>query len=212
MARSRRPRRVVPSACSTVFCACRASPAPPMPRRRPARTRDAGRQLSVWQGVERVCVDQHAARLVERANHVLAQRVVHPRLAAHRRVDLQGRRAGRGHTGVLGASLHHASAACARARWPLVSGPATSAPGTGTATCDMTVVGTWMKCTPRWYAAAAKPHMSPTTPPPSAMKVVLRSSLAAGGRRPGRRRRRQRLGACARRPAGPATGAAACAA
>jgi hypothetical protein len=44
----------------------------------------------------------------------------------------------------------------------------------------MTVVGTCMKCTPRWYAAAAKPVMSPTTPPPRAMNVVLRSSLEEG--------------------------------
>jgi len=29
-----------------------------------------------------------------------------------------------------------------------------------------------MKCTPRWYVAAAKPVMSPITPPPSATNVV----------------------------------------
>ena len=51
-------------------------------------TGDARGQLPVGQRVERVGVDQHAARLVERANHVLAQRVVDAGLAAHRGVDL----------------------------------------------------------------------------------------------------------------------------
>lgn len=45
-----------------------------------ARTRS---QLPVGQGAERVRVDQHAARLVEGADHVFAQRVVHARLAAN---------------------------------------------------------------------------------------------------------------------------------
>ena len=39
--------------------------------------------------------------------------------------------------------------------------------------------GAWMKCTPRWYADAAKPVMSPITPPPSATNVVLRSRRAS---------------------------------
>ena len=44
-------------------------------------TRDARGELPVRQGVEGVDVDQDAAWLVEGANHVLAQGVVHARLA-----------------------------------------------------------------------------------------------------------------------------------
>ena len=166
-------------------------------------TRNAGRQLAVGQGVQAVRVNQHAARLVKGANHVLAQRVVHARLAAHRRVHLhidgersqcpaaacdgapwsvgQGAAFGRGLPllpACLQACLHRslpaslpAIAACQPASRPCP--PPLPPP----LTWDMTVVGTWIKCTPRWYAAAANPVMSPITPPPRAMKVVLRSSL-----------------------------------
>mmetsp|Transcript_17002 Transcript_17002/g.57703 ORF Transcript_17002/g.57703 Transcript_17002/m.57703 type:complete len:212 (-) Transcript_17002:244-879(-) len=55
-------------------------------------------------------------------------------------------------------------------------------PPTDESTMAMSVVGTCTKDTPRWYTAAAKPHMSPTTPPPSATKDDERSrrcSMAA---------------------------------
>lgn len=48
--------------------------------------RDARGQLPVRQGVQGEGVYEHAARLIEGAYHVLAQGVVHPRLAAHRGV------------------------------------------------------------------------------------------------------------------------------
>jgi len=55
----------------------------------------AGDQLTLRQCVERVDVGHHEQRLVEHADHVLAQRVVDGRLAPHRRVDL--RQQGGGH-------------------------------------------------------------------------------------------------------------------
>ena len=48
-------------------------------------------------------------------------------------------------------------------------------PPTEESTWASSVVGTWMKSTPRSSTAAAKPARSPTTPPPSATSVVLRS-------------------------------------
>jgi hypothetical protein len=46
------------------------------------------RQLAFWQGVQRSGVDQHSIRLIERTDHVLAQRMIDAGLAAHRRVHL----------------------------------------------------------------------------------------------------------------------------
>ena len=48
-------------------------------------------------------------------------------------------------------------------------------PPTEESTWASSVVGTWMKSTPRSSTEAAKPVRSPTTPPPSATRVVLRS-------------------------------------
>jgi hypothetical protein len=45
-------------------------------------------ELALWQRLERVHVGDDEARLVERADHVLAGRVIDRRLAAHRGVDL----------------------------------------------------------------------------------------------------------------------------
>ena len=60
----------------------------------------------------------------------------------------------------------------------------------------------WMKCTPRWYAAAAKPHMSPITPPPSATNVVLRSMRASSALSHTCRGAPRRLMACFAEPPG----------
>ena len=43
-------------------------------------------QLTVWEGLESVGVNEDTIRLVESSNHVLAKSVVHPSLAAHRAV------------------------------------------------------------------------------------------------------------------------------
>mmetsp|Transcript_2777 Transcript_2777/g.6690 ORF Transcript_2777/g.6690 Transcript_2777/m.6690 type:complete len:244 (+) Transcript_2777:2189-2920(+) len=50
-------------------------------------------------------------------------------------------------------------------------------PPTELSTIAITVVGAWMKPTPRWKDAAAYPVMSPITPPPNATKVDLRLNL-----------------------------------
>src|SRR5690606_32499027 len=47
-----------------------------------------GGKLPRRQGLERAGIDDYSLRLVEGANHVLAQRVIDPGLAAHRGVDL----------------------------------------------------------------------------------------------------------------------------
>ena len=57
------------------------------------------RELALGQRVERVEVADHTHRLVERADHVLAQRVVDRGLAADRRVDLRQQRRGHLHEG-----------------------------------------------------------------------------------------------------------------
>jgi len=49
---------------------------------------ESGRELAVGKRIERVGVDNHRARLMERADHVLAERVVHAGLAADRGVHL----------------------------------------------------------------------------------------------------------------------------
>ncbi len=49
-------------------------------------------KLAVRQRAQTVGVDQHGARLMERADHVLAERVVDAGLAADRRVDLREQR------------------------------------------------------------------------------------------------------------------------
>ncbi len=46
------------------------------------------------QGLQRVGIGQHHFGLVERADHVLAERMVDPGLAAHRRIDLRQQRGG----------------------------------------------------------------------------------------------------------------------
>ncbi len=79
----------------------------------------AGQQLALGQGIQRVEVADHAQRLVEGADHVLAGRVVDGRLATHARIDLRqqrGRHLHEGHaTHVAGRSkpghvAHHAAA------------------------------------------------------------------------------------------------------
>nr|GEU28520.1 hypothetical protein [Tanacetum cinerariifolium] len=55
----------------------------------------AGRQFAVGQGFQGGRIGNHCARLVKRADHVLAQRMVDAGLAAHRRIDL--RQQGGGH-------------------------------------------------------------------------------------------------------------------
>ncbi len=54
--------------------------------------REARGELARRQRAQAIGVDQHGARLVERADHVLAERVVDAGLAAHRRVDLREQR------------------------------------------------------------------------------------------------------------------------
>jgi hypothetical protein len=49
-------------------------------------------QLAIRQGRQAIRVDQHGERLVERPDHVLAQRVIDTGLAAHRRIDLRQQR------------------------------------------------------------------------------------------------------------------------
>ncbi|MNQ40957.1 hypothetical protein D3C85_546210 [compost metagenome] len=51
-----------------------------------------GGQLARRQGIEAGGIDQHHVRLIEGADHVLAQRMVDPGLAAHRGVDLRQQR------------------------------------------------------------------------------------------------------------------------
>ena len=53
---------------------------------------EPGAQLAVGQRRQAIGVDQHGARLVERADHVLAERMVDAGLAADRRVDLREQR------------------------------------------------------------------------------------------------------------------------
>ena len=53
---------------------------------------EARGELAVGQRAQAVGVDQHGARLVERADHVLAERMVDAGLAADRRVDLREQR------------------------------------------------------------------------------------------------------------------------
>jgi hypothetical protein len=53
---------------------------------------ETGAQLPLRQRRERVRVGEHELRLVERADHVLAARMVDRGLAAHRRVDLREQR------------------------------------------------------------------------------------------------------------------------
>ncbi len=53
---------------------------------------ETGGQLAVRECVQRCRVGDHAARLVERADHVLAERVIDAGLAAHRGVDLRQQR------------------------------------------------------------------------------------------------------------------------
>lgn len=74
----------------------------------------ARRQLPVRERGQRVRVAQHAAWLVERANHVLAKRVVHARLATHAAVHL------RHHCcGDLQGAAHHMHYTCLNAAaWP----------------------------------------------------------------------------------------------
>lgn len=52
-------------------------------------------------------------------------------------------------------------------------------PPTLASTMASSVVGTWIKGTPRMYVAATKPARSPTTPPPSAIIQVFRGHLRA---------------------------------
>ena len=54
--------------------------------------REARGELARRQRAQAIGVDQHGARLVERADHVLAERMVDAGLAAHRRVDLREQR------------------------------------------------------------------------------------------------------------------------
>src|SRR5690606_17407354 len=54
--------------------------------------REPSRQLSRRQRAQRRDVDQHCLRLVEGADHVLAQRMVDASLATYRRIDLRKQR------------------------------------------------------------------------------------------------------------------------
>ena len=49
----------------------------------------ASAEFALWQRIQRGKVTHHQLRLVERTNHVLAQRVVDGRLASHRRIHLR---------------------------------------------------------------------------------------------------------------------------
>ena len=54
--------------------------------------REARGELAIGQRAQAIGVDQHGARLVERADHVLAQRMIDAGLAADGRVDLREQR------------------------------------------------------------------------------------------------------------------------
>ena len=54
----------------------------------PHHLSQTGTQLTVRQFAERIGIGQHALRLMERADQILAARVVHGCLSAHRRIDL----------------------------------------------------------------------------------------------------------------------------
>jgi hypothetical protein len=49
----------------------------------------AGAQFALWQRRQRIGIDDHRLRLVKRADHVLAERMIDPGLAADRRIDLR---------------------------------------------------------------------------------------------------------------------------
>ena len=52
----------------------------------------SGRQFTRWQGMQGGCIGDHGLRLIERADHVLAEGMIDTGLAAHRRVDLRQQR------------------------------------------------------------------------------------------------------------------------
>ena len=72
----------------------------------------AGGELAIRQRVQCLGVDDYALRLMKRPDHVLAQRVINPRLSTHGGVDLRQQRRrylDKGHTALItgGSKSHH---------------------------------------------------------------------------------------------------------